>query len=1021
MPSREVLDFKSVITAAQAVKDSTQTGAAFNIVYVDAGNLGSANLGTLADPFNNAATALQDAETACAVNVPSVVFIKRSDAAAGFGFLTTYTESIVSSKPIFWQAVGDVWWKPVDGSVTALAEDKICLHVNGATVGAWGVAGVTFWGGIAGSDYRKGRCIAVAVDEYFTTGSSEMYSKAGQMYLLQNIFFAITCLIYGSPSLGLVGTLTGGASKAWFVEENLFLLGSVSYLDPPDPLAVPPSPEIYNYTQSLYAGGLVIGGESLVQVRNNIFQVFNGDTAKDVPVKGNIEAFDAGLFTVDIDTTDVTIGTMADASIEMSIYFTGSGKTKGSWIITNVAGPVGTVYTLTLQPCRAKQAETLTGISATEGFVLGYRNNGIIRNYGQINLGGVYSEGFINGYLNPIDLTGNTIVLEQDGYVFDDFSILECSLSGNALWGTKLIEAKANIVSISGVNSIEDNLLSKASFGFDDVTDPDLQSSYTKADNAYVNLEPIRTIAETIEFAGVVNIDTKGSGTAGTDYPIGTATTPSDNIADAKIIADREGINEYMIRGSVTLLENMTDTLFVGFGALESQVLTGGFDVDGSTFDHIKIGGDCSSSLIDIQHCEIGNVTNLKCRAIDTTISDDVTMSGNCTFIHCASDALLSNVPIIDFNSVSAISLRLSGHSGALEVRGITNGSNTATCDFLSGALTLHSSNTLGTIDVRGAVYLTDNSVGSSVATKGITAREDDLIIVDTVVDAIKLKTDNLPSDPTSEANATTNKSEIIDEVDFNELKLDLIQSSQDIIDVNVTDILVDTDQMQGKLPTNNIMGSSVKTDKDDEIDAILVDTAAMQPTIATNLDVAVSTRAVAGDEMDLLSTTEDTVVDKVWDEVISNSAHNGAQSAGKRLRQAGTLVAEDGQVNGGTPAVSSFITDLTQATDDFYNDQTLVFVSGTLTGQARVITSYNGTTKIVTFDEPFTSAPVSTDEFSIFADHVHPVSQIVDGVWDEPLAGHTTAGTSGKAVTDVETDVTFIKGKSKNLIKPVT
>ncbi len=36
-----------------------------------------------------------------------------------------------------------------------------------------------------------------------------------------------------------------------------------------------------------------------------------------------------------------------------------------------------------------------------------------------------------------------------------------------------------------------------------------------------------------------------------------------------------------------------------------------------------------------------------------------------------------------------------------------------------------------------------------------------------------------------------------------------------------VRDILVDTNQMQGKLPTNNIMGSSVKTDKDDEIDNI--------------------------------------------------------------------------------------------------------------------------------------------------------------------------------------------------------
>ena len=35
-----------------------------------------------------------------------------------------------------------------------------------------------------------------------------------------------------------------------------------------------------------------------------------------------------------------------------------------------------------------------------------------------------------------------------------------------------------------------------------------------------------------------------------------------------------------------------------------------------------------------------------------------------------------------------------------------------------------------------------------------------------------------------------------------------------------VTAILIDTNEIQGKLPTNNIMGSSVKTDKDDEIDA---------------------------------------------------------------------------------------------------------------------------------------------------------------------------------------------------------
>jgi len=63
-----------------------------------------------------------------------------------------------------------------------------------------------------------------------------------------------------------------------------------------------------------------------------------------------------------------------------------------------------------------------------------------------------------------------------------------------------------------------------------------------------------------------------------------------------------------------------------------------------------------------------------------------------------------------------------------------------------------------------------------------------------------------------------------------------------------VVAVEVDTNEMQGKLPTNFIMGSGVVTDKDDEIDAILADTAAMQPTIATNLDATVSSRATQSD-----------------------------------------------------------------------------------------------------------------------------------------------------------------------------
>ena len=53
-------------------------------------------------------------------------------------------------------------------------------------------------------------------------------------------------------------------------------------------------------------------------------------------------------------------------------------------------------------------------------------------------------------------------------------------------------------------------------------------------------------------------------------------------------------------------------------------------------------------------------------------------------------------------------------------------------------------------------------------------------------------------------------------------------------VETDVDAVLVDTNEIQGKLPTNYIMGSAVVSGKDDEIDAILADTGEMQPYVAS-------------------------------------------------------------------------------------------------------------------------------------------------------------------------------------------
>lgn len=141
-------------------------------------------------------------------------------------------------------------------------------------------------------------------------------------------------------------------------------------------------------------------------------------------------------------------------------------------------------------------------------------------------------------------------------------------------------------------------------------------------------------------------------------------------------------------------------------------------------------------------------------------------------------------------------------------------------------------------------------------------------------------------------------------------------------------------------------------------------------------------------------------IADAVWDEAAS--AHNIGGSFGKFLRQLKEgVVSAEADVNDASATTTSFVTTLTEASDSHYSDLTCAFIGGNLTGQSRIISSYNGTTKTLTFDEAWSEAPADGDTFIILTAHVHTKTQIADAVWDEPLSGHTTTGSTGKALDD--------------------
>jgi hypothetical protein len=142
-------------------------------------------------------------------------------------------------------------------------------------------------------------------------------------------------------------------------------------------------------------------------------------------------------------------------------------------------------------------------------------------------------------------------------------------------------------------------------------------------------------------------------------------------------------------------------------------------------------------------------------------------------------------------------------------------------------------------------------------------------------------------------------------------------------------------------------------------------------------------------------------IADRVWDEVLTGVTHNVPASAGRRLRQlgdvvSGTVVADSSNTN------TQFVTNLTEARDDFYNDQLVRFTTGNLSGHAAPILDYDGTNKIIIVDEPMVDAPDDGIEFDIIPTHIHPIEQIVDGVWDALVAGHVTAGSFAEVLVSV-------------------
>jgi hypothetical protein len=165
---------------------------------------------------------------------------------------------------------------------------------------------------------------------------------------------------------------------------------------------------------------------------------------------------------------------------------------------------------------------------------------------------------------------------------------------------------------------------------------------------------------------------------------------------------------------------------------------------------------------------------------------------------------------------------------------------------------------------------------------------------------------------------------------------------------------------------------------------------------IAT-VDRAWGTNPISGDGYIILpaapssSLTNAGIAGAVWDEALTAHTLQGSFGQTMQLLHYGTAVA--GAANTVTLAAGA------SAQNSFYNNALIVITAGTGVGQARTITAYVGGTQVATVDRIWSVQPTGTSQYMIVPAAQAPLdtATIADAVWDEPVAGHLTAGSTGE------------------------
>jgi hypothetical protein len=208
------------------------------------------------------------------------------------------------------------------------------------------------------------------------------------------------------------------------------------------------------------------------------------------------------------------------------------------------------------------------------------------------------------------------------------------------------------------------------------------------------------------------------TGVAGTTYPTGTHSQPSNNLTDALAIAASTGADTLEVHGLLTLDQDVTKFRIIGgTNSRLDRLSLAGFDIDESIIEDMEVAGD-GQGTVEMVRCNLDNTTGMVGTFRDCGFMNTVTLATGTTYIiDCFSEVQGNTKPVLNCNNV-LVDVGFRRYTGGLSVINSNNAGSTLSFDLASADLLLNASVAEGDIVVRGIGTMTQNQGANVVLVK---------------------------------------------------------------------------------------------------------------------------------------------------------------------------------------------------------------------------------------------------------------------------------------------------------------